>query len=110
MGGVDKVVREWLCHVLIHCLMLGLNDWIVFASKKTEMRERDHDMHLKLLSDFYTLQIHHKRAVFGLQHSELTCFLQYTFCKHGGRNRGSALDFVKQCLNISVAPTAHNKN
>ena len=40
MGGVDEVVREWLCHVLIHCLMLGINDWIIFASKKAETRER----------------------------------------------------------------------
>ena len=34
VGGVDEVVREWLCHVLIHCLMLRINDWIVFATKK----------------------------------------------------------------------------
>ena len=34
VGGVDEVVREWLCHVLIHSLMLGINGWIVFASKK----------------------------------------------------------------------------
>ena len=51
VGGVDEVVREWLCHVLIHCLMLGINDWIVFATKKAEesKRERDHDRQLKLL-------------------------------------------------------------
>ena len=41
MGGVDEVVREWLCHVLIHCLMLGINGWIVFASKKAGERERE---------------------------------------------------------------------
>ena len=34
MGGVDEVVREWLHHVLIHCFMLWINGWIVFASKK----------------------------------------------------------------------------
>jgi hypothetical protein len=40
VGGVDEIVREWLCHVLIHRLMLGVNGWIVFASKKAEMREK----------------------------------------------------------------------
>ena len=43
MGGVDEVVREWLCHVLIHCLMLGINGWIVFASKKAGERERERE-------------------------------------------------------------------
>jgi hypothetical protein len=40
VGGVEEVVREWLCHVLIHCLMLGVNDWIVFASKKAGTRKK----------------------------------------------------------------------
>ena len=40
MGGVDEVVREWLCHVLIHCLMLWVNGLVVFASKKAGEREK----------------------------------------------------------------------
>ena len=51
VGGVDEVVREWLCHVLIHCLMLRINGWIVFATKKAivcvhkwkEERERERE-------------------------------------------------------------------
>ena len=41
VGGVDEIVREWLCHVLIHCFMLRINDWIVFATKKAGKRERN---------------------------------------------------------------------
>ena len=32
VGGVDEVVREWLCHVLIHRLMLGINNLVILAS------------------------------------------------------------------------------
>ena len=43
MGGVDEVVREWLCHVLIHCLMLWINRWIIFTAKKARERERERE-------------------------------------------------------------------
>ena len=32
VGGVDEIVREWLCHVLIYCLMLRINGRVVSAS------------------------------------------------------------------------------
>ena len=53
MGGVDEVVREWLCHVLIHCLMLGINDWIVFASKKAGRQKFTINL-VPLLTDWVT--------------------------------------------------------
>ena len=52
MGGVDEVVREWLCHVLIHCLMFRINDWIVFATKKAEESVNASHTHTKILSHF----------------------------------------------------------
>ena len=32
--GVDEVVRERLCHVLVHCLMLWVNGRVVLATEK----------------------------------------------------------------------------
>ena len=34
VGGVDEVVRERLCHVLVHCLMLWVNGRVVLATEK----------------------------------------------------------------------------
>ena len=34
VGGVDEVVGEWLCHVLIHCLVFWINGRVVLATKK----------------------------------------------------------------------------
>ena len=34
MRGVDEVVGEWLCHVLIDCLVFWINSRVVFATEK----------------------------------------------------------------------------
>ena len=43
MGGVDEVVRERLCHVLVHCLMLWVNGRVVLATEKAEEMIRIHE-------------------------------------------------------------------
>ena len=32
VGGVDEVVREWLCHVLVHCLVFWIYGRVVLAT------------------------------------------------------------------------------
>ena len=34
MRGVDEVVGEWLCHVLIDCLVFWINSRVVIATEK----------------------------------------------------------------------------
>ena len=34
MRGVNEVVGEWLCHVLIDCLVFWINSRVVFATEK----------------------------------------------------------------------------
>ena len=34
VGRVDEIVRERLCHVLVHCLVFWINCRIILAAKK----------------------------------------------------------------------------